>query len=111
MIYSSFRVVPSRDITTFAATAFLATTSAIPSAVEPVMKLSGLSSDPAFFSSSIKELEKKAGSELKPDSFITGSTADGMAEVVAKNAVAANVVMSLEGTTRKDEYIIVGAHY
>jgi len=59
----------------------------------------------------IKELEKKAGSELKPDSFITGSTADGIAEVMAKNAVAANVVMSLEGTTLKDEYIIVGAHY
>ena len=59
----------------------------------------------------IKELEKNAGSELRPDSFITGSTADGTAEVVAKNAVAANVVMFLQGTTMKDQYVIIGAHY
>jgi len=59
----------------------------------------------------LKELEKKAGSELRPDSFITGSSADGTAEVVARNAVAENVVMFLEGTTMKDQYVIVGAHY
>jgi hypothetical protein len=59
----------------------------------------------------LKELEKRAGSELRPDSFITGSTADGETEIVAKNATAANVVMFLKGTTLKDEYVIVGAHY
>jgi hypothetical protein len=59
----------------------------------------------------LKELEKRAGSELRPDSFITGSTADGEAEIVAKDARTANVVMFIEGTTLKDEYVIVGAHY
>jgi aminopeptidase YwaD len=58
----------------------------------------------------LKELEKRAGTDLRSDSFMTASTADGEAEVIARNAITANVVMVLEGTTLKDEYVIVGAH-
>jgi hypothetical protein len=60
---------------------------------------------------SLKELEKTANSNLRPDSFMTASTADGEAEVVAKDAGTANVVMVLEGAKMKDEYVIVGAHF
>lgn len=60
---------------------------------------------------SLRELEKTAVKELKPQSFLTASTAEGEAEVLAKDASTANVVMFLEGNTLKNEYIIVGAHY
>jgi hypothetical protein len=59
----------------------------------------------------LSEIEKLAVKELKPQSFITASAADGEAEIVAKDAATANVVMYLEGTTLRNEYIIVGAHY
>src|SRR5674476_138631 len=133
-------------IATLAVPASLATTSASPSAVEPVMKLSGLRLVFAFFSrsfrlfpeafrmafatpllicsrggvadailktsgKSLKELEKKANTNLSPDSFMTGSTADGEAEVVARDAGTANVAMLIEGAKMKDEYVIVGAHF
>lgn len=60
---------------------------------------------------SLKELEKTANTNLRPDSFMTASTADGEAEVVAKDASTANVVMVIEGAKIKDEYVIVGAHF
>jgi len=60
---------------------------------------------------SLKELEKKANTNLSPDSFMTGSTADGEAEVVARDAGTANVAMVIEGAKMKDEYVIVGAHF
>jgi aminopeptidase YwaD len=59
----------------------------------------------------LKELEKTAGANLSPDSFMTASKAYGEAEVVARDARTANVVMILEGTTMKNEYVIVGAHF
>jgi len=60
---------------------------------------------------SLKELEKNANTNLRPDSFMTASTADGEAEIVEKDAGTANVAMVLEGAKMKDEYVIVGAHY
>lgn len=60
---------------------------------------------------SLQELEKKANTSLRPDSFMTASTADGEAEVVARDAGTANVVMVIEGAKLKDEYVIVGAHF
>jgi len=60
---------------------------------------------------SLKELEKAANINLRPASLMTASTADGEAEVVAKDASTANVAMVLEGAKLKDEYVIVGAHF
>jgi hypothetical protein len=59
----------------------------------------------------LKELEKNAGRDLRPQSFLTSSTADGVAEIVVKDAGTANVVMFIEGAAMKDEYVIVGAHF
>ena len=59
----------------------------------------------------VSGLETLAAKELAPLSFITSSTAEGEAEMIAREASAANVVMYLEGNTLSDEYIIVGAHY
>lgn len=60
---------------------------------------------------SLKELEKTANTNLRPDSFMTGSTADGEAEVVAMDAGTANVAMVIEGAKMKEEYVIIGAHF
>jgi aminopeptidase YwaD len=59
----------------------------------------------------LKELEKAAGTDLRPDSFMTSSTADGEAEVITRDAITANVAMVIAGTTLKDEYVVVGAHF
>ncbi len=59
----------------------------------------------------LKELEKNAIRDLRPQSFLTSSTADGEAEIVIKDAGTANVVMFIEGAAMKDEYVIVGAHF
>ena len=59
----------------------------------------------------VSGLETLAAKELAPLSFITSSSAEGEAEMIAREASAANVVMYLEGNTLSDEYIIVGAHY
>lgn len=59
----------------------------------------------------ISELETMAAKDLAPLSFVTSSTAHGEAEMIAREASAANVVMYLEGNTLPGEYIIVGAHY
>ncbi len=59
----------------------------------------------------VSMLETLAAKELTPLSFITSSTAEGEAEMIAREASAANVVMYLEGNKLSNEYIIVGAHY
>ena len=59
----------------------------------------------------LKELEKAAGTDLRPNSIMTSSTADGEAEVVTRDAITANVAMVIEGTTMKNEFVVVGAHY
>ncbi len=59
----------------------------------------------------LTEFEKRANTNLRPESFVTASTAEGEAEVVARDAGTANVAMVLEGTKMKDEYVIVGAHF
>jgi Zn-dependent M28 family amino/carboxypeptidase len=59
----------------------------------------------------LAEIETVALKELRPLSFITSSTANGEAEMIAREASTANVVMYLEGKTLPEEYIIVGAHY
>lgn len=59
----------------------------------------------------LKELEKAAGTDLRPQSFMTSSMADGEAEVVTRDGITANVAMVIAGTTMKDEYVVVGAHF
>ena len=59
----------------------------------------------------VSGLETLAAKELAPVSFNTASTAQGEAEMIAREASAANVVMYLEGNKLSNEYIIVGAHY
>ncbi len=79
----------------------------------PVMHIKRAVADTILKTSgkSLKELEKTANTSLRPGSFMTASTADGEAEVVAKDAGTANVVMVIEGAKLKDEYVIVGAHF
>ncbi len=60
---------------------------------------------------SMRVLEERASAMTASGSFITSSTVDAVAEVIAKEATTANVIMKLEGTGRNDEYVIVGAHY
>ena len=59
----------------------------------------------------LKELEKAAGTDLRPNSFMTSALADGEAEVITRDAITANVAMVIEGTTLKNEYVVVGAHF
>jgi len=79
----------------------------------PVMQVRRTVADTILKSSGVtlKELEKRAGSDLRPYSFMTSSTADGEAEVITRDAITANVAMIIEGTTMKDEYVVVGAHF
>ncbi len=59
----------------------------------------------------LAELEKSADAMTVTGSFITRSVAEAEAEVIAKNAATANVVMNLEAGRPSGEYVIIGAHY
>lgn len=56
-------------------------------------------------------LEEQASAMTAAGSFITRATVDAAAEVIAKEAATANVVMKLDGTGSANEYVVVGAHY
>jgi hypothetical protein len=62
---------------------------------------------------SIDSLDRTIISSKAPNSFQTGVTLNGTAEVVQKREKTANVVALLEGSDPllKDEYLVVGGHY
>lgn len=59
----------------------------------------------------IVTLEKECAAMAQPVSVVTTTVVKGTAEVLAREASTSNVIMFLEGTTLKDQYIVVGAHY
>ncbi len=79
----------------------------------PVLQIKRAIADSILRSSgaTLNELEEKASAMTAAGSFTTGATVDAAAEVIAKEASTANVVMKLAGTGQDDEYVIVGAHY
>jgi aminopeptidase YwaD len=59
----------------------------------------------------VKEVESQINSDLLPVSFMTSSSVDAEAEVIARNVSTANVAMKLEGNQPAEGYVIVGAHF
>ncbi len=58
-------------------------------------------------------LERSMVRAKAPKSFLTGITVNGITEVIQKREKTANVVALLEGSdpVRKNDYIVIGAHY
>jgi aminopeptidase YwaD len=63
--------------------------------------------------SNVEKLEKRLNAQRKPSSFATGSSLRASAGIIPSMASTYNVVGYLEGSDpeKKDEYIIMGAHY
>ena len=61
----------------------------------------------------IKSLEKKLNTSMKPSSFSTGTVLKANAELIQKMTNTRNVVMLLPGEDEKlkNEYIIMGGHF
>lgn len=61
----------------------------------------------------IEDLEKRLNSTRGNQSFSTGVTVEGRADVVQKTAASRNIAGIVEGTdpVLKDEYLVIGAHY
>jgi hypothetical protein len=79
----------------------------------PVLHIKRAVADSILHSSgkTLKELESVINTDLVSLSFVTGTTVDAEAEVIARNVSTANVAMVLPGTGIKNEYVIVGAHF
>ncbi|MFZ2286577.1 MAG: M20/M25/M40 family metallo-hydrolase [Bacteroidales bacterium] len=60
---------------------------------------------------SLAEMENRAEAMTMTGSFITGSVAEAEAEVIARKAATANVVMKIDAEQPSSEYVIIGAHY
>ena len=62
---------------------------------------------------SIDSLDRTIISSKAPNSFLTGITVNGTADVVQKREKTANVIALLEGSdpVLKDEYLVIGGHY
>ena len=61
--------------------------------------------------SKIKDLETRLNRDLSPDSFDAETTVSAQAEVNSRSVRTSNVVMKLEGSSLRDQYIIIGAHF
>ncbi|MFC2115820.1 M28 family peptidase [Bacteroidota bacterium] len=81
----------------------------------PALHISRKTADQLLKSSGkdISSLEKQLNEQRKPASFNTGTTLEASAEVHPSMAMTYNVVGYLEGSdpVRKNEHIIIGAHY
>jgi aminopeptidase YwaD len=81
----------------------------------PVLRISRTVADNILKNSgtTITEVEKRINTDKKPDSFSTGTVADGASEIIEQKAWTRNVAYLLPGEdpALKDEYVIIGAHF